>query len=277
MKGLSSTLIFLIAICNTMSCQQAQTYSFTKIACSPEPTPEFDVTIAKVVASEGQPEREVILNKIPKKRTVFKPCRELIYNAVFFNETNEIITTSQIKLMATGKRWEFQPEKQDEVKIQFEYDTNQEALSKKYQLNKTLEGMWVFETIEGVVENEEEVWMHPFRHNQFNFTEVAPFPKVELPLFVGKTYNGSLSLQNGWGDWENQGGNMTYEVVKKETIQTKYGQIRDCWFVQSISNFIFGSSKADFWYSEQYGFVKMEYVNYGKQRLTFELAAVNNN
>jgi hypothetical protein len=125
--------------------------------------------------------------------------------------------------------------------------------------------------IEGVIENVEEIWMHPFRFNQFNFTEVAPFPEVKFPLKVGKTWTGSLQILNGWGDWSNTTGNFQYEVLSKETIMTNYGSIDNCWHIKSKATYPFGNSNFEYWFHESLGFVKKEYQNYGNQTLSIEL------
>lgn len=269
-------VIFLIfTSCNQ---QENYSYSFTEIACNPDPTPEFDGKIVTIVGNEYQKERDTIIDKIPKSRTVFKPCRSLIYKASFYSDKDELITESSIKMMASGKRWDYAADVQDEIIIQYEHNNLDYNKNKEYQLNKGLtERQWTFQTTEGIIENENQVWMHPFRYNQFNFTEVAPFPMVRFPLKKDKTWNKSLNIQNGWGDWEHTNGNMSYEVTKKEAITTPYGKINDCWLIKSRSKFPFGSSHFEYWFHEDLGFVKMEYLNYGNQRLIIELSEIHNN
>lgn len=116
--------------------------------------------------------------------------------------------------------------------------------------------------------------MHPFRSNQYNFTEVAPFPEVKFPLEVGKIWTGNLSILEGWGDWSNTQGYFVYEVTTKEDIITLFGKIENCWKIESKATYKFGESKFDYWFSEKLGFVKMNYINYGNQILEIELEEV---
>ena len=131
------------------------------------------------------------------------------------------------------------------------------------------------EGITGVIENVEVVWMHPFRLNQYNFTEVAPFPEVKFPLKIGKAWTGNLNIQQGWGDWENTHGYFQYQITLKEDITTLFGKIENCWKIESKSKYEFGQSKLVYWFSEKFGFVKMDYINYGNQTLEIELEEVN--
>jgi hypothetical protein len=45
----------------------------------------------------------------------------MIYRATFNSDKNELISNSRIKMMATGKRWEFEHEKQDAMVVQYEF------------------------------------------------------------------------------------------------------------------------------------------------------------
>jgi len=273
MKALNLALIIIFLNCG---CTEINKAEFTSIECAPEEMPEFDGNKVTFLDDGGNPIKDTIIGGIEKKRTVFKPCRELIYRATFKSDQNELISSSRIKMMATGKRWQFQPEKQDEIIVQYEFTNGDFKRNQKNQLNKGfIENKWMKEAIESVIENVEEVWMHPFRFNQFNFTEVAPFPEVKFPLEIGKSWTGNLQIQKGWGDWENTSGYFEYQVTDKKDITTSFGIIEDCWKIESKSTYEFGQSKLDYWFSEQLGFVKMNYINYGNQTLEIELEEAN--
>ena len=257
-------------------CSEKKNSEFTSTDCAPGNMPEFDVYKVTLLDDYGNHLKDTIIGKIEKRRTVFKPCREMIYRATFKTDKNELITNSRIMMMATGKRWKFQPEKQDEIIVQYEFTKEDFERNQQNQLNKGLLGnRWVKQGIEGVIENVKEVWMHPFRYNQFNFTEVAPFPEVKFPLRIGKTWTGNLNIQEGWGDWENTNGYFVYKVTANEDITTIFGLIENCWKVESKSKYDFGQSRFEYWFSEKLGFVKMHYINYGNQTLEIELEGVN--
>lgn len=246
-----------------------------EITCSDKPTPEFDETrYYREVETETETYMDTIINRMAKRRDVFKACREFIYQAKFYSKENELLTDSQIKLIATGHRWAVQPEMQDEIIINYEYTLEDKENSKANQLNKTKGDMWSFQSTTGVIENVEKVWMHPFRSNQFAFTEVAPFPEIKRPLEIGNFWTSGLSIGQGWGDWSNTSSDNYYEVVAKEDCPTTFGLIKDCWKVEASSDYPFGKSFITFWFSEEYGFVKKEYLNYGGQKLNIELVNV---
>jgi hypothetical protein len=278
MKKVNS-ILFGIAIL-LIGCKEPKKSSeinviFSELHCSPEPTPKFDGNKVTILDKNQNPLRDTIISQIEKRREVFKPCREIIFRAIWNDKSGNEITNSRIKMMATGKRWDMQPEKQDEVIIQVEYSEKDIEQTKKHQLNKQiLDRRWMDKGIEGVIENTEEIWMHPFRFNQFNFTEVAPFPEIKFPLSVGKTWTGQLRIMEGWGDWTNTSGNFKYEVISKEMINTKYGTIENCWHINSESKYPFGSSTFEYWFHESFGFVKKVYKNYGNQILTIELEEI---
>jgi len=269
-------LVFLLISCNEPPISKKIVVEFSDLICSPDPMPKYDGHKVSILDDNKNPIRDTIISQTEKRRDVFKPCREMIYRAIWSSKSGEVITNSRIKMMATGTRWDMQPEKQDEIVIQIEYSEYDIAQTEKYQLNKQiLNRRWMDKGIEGVIENVDKIWMHPFRFNQFNFTEVAPFPEVELPLEVGKKWTGSLRIMEGWGDWENTSGHSKYEVISNEDINTKLGHIPNCWRIQSSSRYEFGNSEFKYWFNENLGFVKQEYKNYGGQTLSIELEEVN--
>jgi len=268
MKYLFSIILILLLI----SCNSNREGKFTEIECKKEEMPKFDGRKVSLLDEKGVAYKDTIIERIEKRRNVFKPCRDYIYRANFYDQNKSLITSTRIKMTATGKRWENQPELQDELTIQYEYSKEDREKAVQYKLNKKYpEYPWVKETKTGIIENTEKIWMHPFRSNQFLFTEVAPFPEIEHPIKIGKTWTGQLRIQEGWGDWENTSGNFSYEITKQESTETKYGEIDNCWKVESISNYPFGKSNFDYWFSEKLGFVKMNYRNYGGQYLEIEL------
>lgn len=265
----------LIIACNPSKQSPSKTFSFSEWECNPEPMPEYDGREVTLLDDNQQPIKDTVFYHAKKKRDAFKPCRQLIYRAIWKDESGNIITKSRIKMMASGVRWELQPLLQDEIIIQYEFSESEITNATFHQLNKgILNRPWNDQVREGIIENEEKVWMHPFRFNQYNFTEVAPFPEVQYPLYVGRSWSGNLNIMQGWGDWAHTRGNMSYEIVGQEDLKTKYGTIPQCWRIQSKAIYPFGNSELEFWFSEDLGFVKKEYKNYGNQTLSIELEEV---
>jgi len=267
--------IIVFTLFFTFSCVLKQNSKFSPIICYNEQTPPFDSHKVSLLNKDGVPYKDTVLYKIKKIRTVFKPCTSYIYFAKYFSKKSHLITESKIKMMATGRRWKLQPELQDELVIQYEFNSSDIQKVRKYKLNKSLLGAeWTTEEKTGIIENVERIWMHPFRSNQFSFTQVAPFPEIKFPLEVGKSWVGQLRIQKGWGDWENTSGSFKYEVVSLDTVRVGFGEINNCWRIESKAKYPFGESYFNYWFHEKLGFVKMEYFNYGGQKLIIELLEI---
>jgi hypothetical protein len=266
-------ILLLLISCNR---KPAQDFAFEKFECNTSETPAYDGQVVTLLDNQtGKPLRDTIVERIPKTRIIFKPCREYIYLATYKDSQNRLISSSKVWMMATGKRWEGQKEKQDEIIVQYEYDDEETKEINTYFVNKGMvNNPWQTKSKEGIVENIKGVWMHPFRLNQYNFTEVAPFPEVKFPMQVGQTWTSQLSIGQGWGDWSNTSIDNEYKVTELTTLKTPYKEFRSCWKVYATAGASFGESTHEYWFDEGYGFVKMHYTNYKDQTLTFELIDV---
>ena len=205
---------------------------------------------------------------------IFKPCRQYIYKATYKDADLNLISDEYIRMIATGKNWEMQPEFQKELIIQYHY---KEALIDQiadHNINKSYpKNEWIKKEVTGVIEDKYTVWMHPFRANQYMFTEVACFPTVQLPLETGKNWESNLNIYEGWGDWSNSKVKNKYEVLEFETVDTPFKKL-NAWHIIGTSSAPFGVSTHHFWFNSEYGFVKMEIKNYEGQLLIFELESV---
>ncbi|MEQ9402192.1 MAG: hypothetical protein RIM99_01295 [Cyclobacteriaceae bacterium] len=249
----SKCLIFLVLPVMVISCSTQKE----------EPFQELDCEIKKSYVNKN-------------KRHIFKPCREYTYSAKYWDKDYNLISEEKIWMMATGKEWGYEPETQDEIAIQYRFDESKRDFIQQHSINPEFEQDWRVGIVSGVVENETETWMHPFRSNQYNFTEVASFPMVRLPLETGIQWTSNLNIYEGWGRWTNTSIENTYRVIGFESVHTEYAQL-PAWHVKAIAKADFGTSVHDFWYHEDYGFVKMIIRNYAGQLLTFELMGVKQN
>ncbi|WP_425390240.1 hypothetical protein [Ekhidna sp.] len=204
---------------------------------------------------------------------VFKPCRELTYMAKFWDTENNLISESRVWIMATGNAWEFS-DRQNELLIAYEFDSTDVERINEYAINKGLnDRLWQKQEATGVIENENQIWMHPFRSNQYNFTEVAPFPSIRLRIEPGVQWSSTLSIYDGWGDWANSTLTNNYEIVGYEEIETPFSSL-EAWHVDSYTSAPFGISTHNFWFHHDLGFVKMIIHNYAGQTLQIELIDV---
>lgn len=230
----------------------------------------FDILRGELVKeTEDSVWYEPYERKIPKVRKIFKKGRVYTYRAIYRSDNGDTLSDSNIKLIPSGERIEFAPERQDKIIIVFENYRADSVELAQHDLNPSLKDWWS-ETTEGIIENSERVWMHPIRVNQYKFTEVAPFPEVMFPLTAGDQWDTGLNIHDGWGEWSNTSGRSEYRVVGKDffTLQDKQ---TDVWKIKSQAEFPFGKSHLDYKFSSNYGFVEFIYKNYKKETLQIKL------
>ncbi|MEP5614044.1 MAG: hypothetical protein ABJP45_17460 [Cyclobacteriaceae bacterium] len=206
-------------------------------------------------------------------RKIFKPCREYVYRARYWDNQLNLISDDYIWMMATGRDWAYEPESQDEIAIQYAVDSSKIDFIKQYTINPEFSSGWREGEVTGIIETEETVWMHPFRSNQYLFTQVAAFPYVKLPLERSTQWTSSLNIYENWGQWSNHTLSSTYRVLDFEKLEIEFGDL-DAWHINATETADFGTSVHDFWFNEDYGFVKMVINNYAGQVLIFELVEV---
>lgn len=268
-------ILFSIVLISQFSCRDsATTFDRFNFECVLDANlPRYDLDIVSIINSEtGEKIKDTAINKIAKTRNIFKPCLKYLYIAYYKDSIGKLLSNDKIVITSSGKRWEYEKHKQDEIIIRYEYTNETENRISKHQISYPDFGSWIAENTTGVIENVEEVWMHPFRGNQYIFTEVAPFPHVEFPLDVGKTWYSNLSIHSGWGSWSDTNGNISYEITGKNRKKFPFHDKEIVYYViDSKANFPFGISKAKFWFSEKFGFLKMEYSMYNGEYLSILL------
>jgi len=206
-------------------------------------------------------------------RKIFKPCREYVFRARYWDNQFNLISDDYIWMMATGRDWAYEPESQDEIAIQYAFDSTKIDFIKQYTINPEFASGWRVSEVTGIIETEETVWMHPFRSNQYLFTQVAAFPYVKLPLERSTQWTSRGNNYENWGRWSNHTLNSTYQVLDFEKVETEFSNL-DAWHIKATTTADFGTSINDFWFSQEYGFVKMVINNYEGQVLIIELVEV---
>lgn len=276
---LSQISIVLFANVLVYSCSERQKKSdFDNLYCATDfINPEYDAQIVQITNPKTGMTKDTIIKKIPKERKIFKPCLIYYYTAKYRNKYNDILSNDSIAMMATGNRWEFDEHMQDEILLGYDFERKTEKSITRYQIDYPNFGPWQIQNRTGIIENREEIWMHPFRDNQYKFTEVAPFPCVKLPLTINKSWTSSLSIHDGWGKWSNSSGRMEYTVKSMDKLIVPFLDERiECYKIESVANFRFGKSKNTFWFSYKYGFIKMFYEMYDGDTLEIVLVDLRN-
>ncbi len=155
---------------------------------------------------------------------------------------------------------------------------NQTMLKYEYQYFPDL-GYSTFSSTSGVIENEMNTWMHPHRDKYFMILELNPFPFIQQPFKIGNKWTWTLGIGDHWKDgrWKTWTGsirnNYEYEIIGKEKLKTKIGEM-DCWVIESIATSSIGSTGLIGYFNEENGFLKLDYINIDKSRLTIEIKEI---
>lgn len=158
------------------------------------------------------------------------------------------------------------------------YDKYETMLKYEYQYSTDL-GYSSFSSTSGVIENEINTWIHPQRDKYFMILELNPFPYIQQPFRTGNKWTWCLIIGDHWKDnrwklWEGRiKNNYEYEIIGKENLKTSIGEL-DCWIVQGIAVSEIGATGLIAYFSEEYGFVKLDYVNIDQSKLVIEIKEI---
>jgi hypothetical protein len=175
------------------------------------------------------------------------------------NNPNKIKTVS-IKVLSGISN-----ERQTEVKYDYQYMVSP--------------GFEPFSSTSGVIENKVNVWMHPHRDKYFMILELNPFPYIQRPFRTGNKWTWTLKIGDNWKDdrWKSWKGairnNYEYEIIGEEELDTAMGSM-NCWVVQGTATSEIGATGLVAYFNEKNGFVKLDYINIDKSRLTMELKEI---
>ena len=110
--------------------------------------------------------------------------------------------------------------------------------------------------------------------------ELNPFPYIRAPFEIGNKWSWTLKIGDYWKDnrWKTWNGsienNYDYEIIGKEKLKTKIGEM-DCWIIQSTASSEIGVTGLIGYFNEENGFVKLDYKNIDKSKLTIEIKEIN--
>jgi hypothetical protein len=242
---------------------------------------DLNIYIENPSPTDSNPDRYTIDNR------AYKLNRKFIFDYYIIKGTD---TLKMVAPRMTGPDSDFQREwslisKSDKHEDKIETisitvlpgigNDNQTMLKYEYQYVPDL-GYSTFSSTSGGIENEMNTWLHPHRDKYFMILELNPFPFIQQPFEIGNKWTWTLEIGDYWKDrrWKTWTGPITnnyeYEITGKETLRTKIGEM-DCWVVQGIAKSSIGSTGLIGYYNEDNGFVKLDYINIDKSRLTIEI------
>ncbi len=243
-------------------------------SCNPNPSKEqakaeqlYDIRM--LPASED--DTTLVEHKIPKYRLIYPVGRTYTYEATYIGVEGDTLSQEKVEWMATGKRTEFSPNRQDILIYKYHYSSEDSA---RFVQNPTVDKQrdysldWQKEKEEGIIENVKNVWLHPMRHNQYSFTQLAPYPHLRYPLQIGNTWSTTL---HDYGTGTVQ---KNHEIT--DSLTKSYPNIGTlkCWELNATATFKSDTSTLRYFFNEQYGFTELHYVNYIGERLSVVLKGV---
>jgi len=130
----------------------------------------------------------------------------------------------------------------------------------------------------GIVENDQNIWLHPPRSRFFRLLELCPFPYVKRSS-ANFEWKDKLRVDQKWQDkrwatWEGQQViDLTYKNKGFKNIETSFGEFR-CLITESKGTSIIGEAFLTTYFDSDLGFVKMEYEVLDKYKVLFQLVEI---
>ena len=245
---------------------------------------DLNIYIENPLPTDNNPDRYSTDNK------VYKINRKFLFDYYIIKDSDTIKIVSPKMTVPDSdfqREWSFIPKNSKyEDKIETISITvlpgisndNQTMLKYEYQYIPDL-GYSTFSSTSGVIENEMNTWMHPHRDKYFMILELNPFPFIQQPFKIGNKWTWTLGIGDHWKDdrWKTWTGsirnNYEYEIIGKEKLKTKIGEMV-CWIVQSTATSAIGSTGLIGYYNEENGFVRLDYINIDKSKLTIEIKEI---
>ena len=127
-----------------------------------------------------------------------------------------------------------------------------------------------------IIENPKNVWMHPPRNDFFKILEINPFPYIKFPYEIGNKWTWKLEFGDHWADkrwllWTGNNENKyNYEITDKIKLKTHLG-ILDCFVTDGQAISSLGRTYLRSYFSEEFGFVRLDYTNIDGTKTIIEL------
>lgn len=131
----------------------------------------------------------------------------------------------------------------------------------------------------GVIDNNLNLWIHPPRYNMFKILQINPYPFV-IHDNKKRKWSWSLKVGENWSDsrwkrWENtiKVESLYQKHRKKIKIDSKLGVLK-CTLIEASAFSTLGNTSLKIYYHQNYGFVKLEYINIDGSTIILELIEI---
>ncbi len=128
----------------------------------------------------------------------------------------------------------------------------------------------------GLFEDSTSIALNPPRNSGFALLQFSPYPEIEFPLSIGKTWNSSQTIPIEWAElvrleFENPVNvYSTFTVKEQTTLDTPLGML-PVWVIEAVGENRFRDTKTILYFNEAFGFVKMEFDNVDGSRIVMSL------
>lgn len=230
---------------------------------------------------QGQGYKTVVIEKknIDSDNLIYRPGLQFIYNLTILNDDDTLFLKMNI-----DRSFELLRAKTNEtvsrVLMTVAKPKNKDRTNKKQtEIFYSYENLKYLASSTGIVENDMNIWLHPPRDSFFGILELFPFPYIKLENQMKHKWADQLSLNEKWsneliGSWEGElETELTYEITDNVGLESSFGEVK-CQQIRAQSKSVLGDNILIAYFSEEYGFMKLEYVSYNNLRLNFELETV---
>lgn len=130
----------------------------------------------------------------------------------------------------------------------------------------------------GVIENDKNLWLHPFRMNAFQILQFSPFPFFKTN--GDKPYYWNLKIGKQWQELKNFNwkGNLNlnckYENKGEKDLKIPLGTFKTTQTVSSCKSKL-GINSLTTYYNKNLGFIKLEYTLINNEKIILTLREIN--
>jgi len=223
--------------------------------------------------------------KSTKDAIIYKKHKTYKYDA-FFIQNFDTITKEKIYVQPKGHSW-FWDRSQIACKYYYfmdsvgykkiinpmnRYQKSNETMKQiKKDKNQEFYGLWKKKETTGVEETPNLIWIHPFRNNQYIYTEVAPYPEIDFNFInnLDSSWSSTITLFPSWDNFEGTC-TSTYTVKGKTDYVYKNLKLTDCLVINSVAHHsVLGDSYLNYIFHPKHGFVEMKYKFYDGTKIDF--------
>ena len=240
-----------------------------------------------------------LVNKNNSDNIIYKPKKEFIFEFQYFDSAGvqlfpgikfdeKCVEDHTVNCVKWVNYFEYKSLKSNHI-IDFYkmsvYDSNghmsmadHQTIIKYEYFNKQF-GKILFSNQTGLIEDSTQVFLHPPRGYSFSILELNPFPMIKLPPVIGKEWESEIyipnkmltKISNEFGR-DDMSLSTVYEIIEKRIVNSSFGEIQ----VYQIDAKNTGNDFETYltaYYSEEYGFVELDYINYDKSKLFIKLVS----